>query len=300
VSAVDLRQLKYFLEIAKQKSITKASENLHVSQPALSKMVKGLEDELGIQLIIRSNKTNDITDAGLVVQEYAQKIMLLVDEMSTTINDMTNLSRGQIHIGIPPIIGSLFFPKVLAKFHQQYPNINITITEYGGARVVKSVEEGEFELGVAVLPIKEQHFDVYPIVEEEMNLLIHRNHPLAKQNFVELHDLKNEEFIFYSEEFALYEIMWNQFINQGFEPNILFKSSQWDFMAEMVAANLGVTALPDSICNRITNPDIRIIKIRPTINWSLAVITKKDRYISNAARAFIDFILDEKEFFYYN
>jgi DNA-binding transcriptional LysR family regulator len=297
---MDLRQLKYFLEIAKQKSITKASENLHVSQPALSKMVKGLEDELGIQLIIRSNKTNDITDAGLVVQEYAQKIMLLVDEMSTTLNDMTNLSRGEIHIGIPPIIGSLFFPKVLAKFHQHYPNINITITEYGGARVVKSVEEGEFELGVAVLPIEEQHFDVYRIVEEEMKLLIHRDHPLAQKKFVELHELKNEEFIFYSEEFALHQIMWNQFINQGFEPNILFKSSQWDFMAEMVAANLGVTALPDSICNRITNAEIKIIKLRPTVHWSLAVITKKGRYISNAARAFIDFILSETQFLHYN
>jgi DNA-binding transcriptional LysR family regulator len=300
VISVDLRQLKYFLEIAKQKNITKASETLHISQPALSKMIKSLEEELGIQLIIRSNKMNNITDAGFVVLEYAQKMMLLVDEMTTTLNDMTNLTRGQIQIGIPPIIGSLFFPRVLSKFHQKYPNINITITEYGGARVVRSVDEGEFELGVAVLPIEEEHFHVYPIVEEEMKLLVHREHSLAPRKVVNLSELKDEEFIFYSEEFALHQIMWNQFINQGFEPNILFKSSQWDFMAEMVAANLGVTALPESICNRITNSEITIIKMLPSVNWSLAVITKKDRYISNAARAFIDFILDEKQFFHYN
>lgn len=297
---MDLRQLKYFLEIVKQKNITKASESLHISQPALSKMIKGLEEELGFPLIIRTNKTNDITDAGLIVMEYAQKIMLLIDEMSNTLNDMTNLSRGQIHIGIPPIIGSLFFPKVLAKFHQKYKNVHINITEYGAARVVKSVEEGEFELGVAVLPIEEQHFDVYRIVEEEMKLLVHHDHRFASREIVELHELKDEDFIFYSEEFALHQIMRKECINQGFEPKILFKSSQWDFMSEMVAANLGISALPDSICNRVQNPDISIIKLRPTIKWNLAVITKKDRYISYAARTLINFILSEKQFFHYN
>ncbi|MGG3468932.1 LysR family transcriptional regulator [Neobacillus pocheonensis] len=297
---MDLRQLKYFLEIVKHKSITKASESLHISQPALSKMIKGLEDELGIPLIVRTNKTSDITDAGLVVMEYAQKVMLLMDEMAITLNDMTNLSRGQIHIGLPPIIGSLFFPKVLAKFHLKYPNVHINFTEYGAARVVKSVEEGEFELGVAVLPIEEQHFDIYPIVEEEMKLLVHREHPLAIQEIVELHELKDEEFIFYSEEFALHQIMRNECISQGFEPKVLFKSSQWDFMSEMVAANLGVTALPESICNRVQNPEIKIINLRPAIQWNLAVIAKKDRYLSFAARTFINFILNEKQFFHYN
>lgn len=297
---MDFRQLKYFLEIVKYKSITKASESLHISQPALSKMIKGLEDELGIPLIVRTNKTSDITDAGLVVMEYAQKVLLLMDEMADTINDMTNLSRGQIHIGLPPIIGSLFFPKVLAKFHLKYPNVQINITEYGAARVVKSVEEGEFELGVAVLPIEEQHFDFYPIVEEEMKLLVHHEHPLAIREIVELHELKDEEFIFYSEEFALHQIMRNECISQGFEPKVLFKSSQWDFMSEMVAANLGVTALPESICDRVQNPEIKIINLRPAIQWNLAVIAKKDRYLSFAARTLINFILNEKQFFHYN
>lgn len=297
---MEIRHLKYFLEVAKYKSITKASESLHISQPALSKMIKGLEIELGMPLIIRTNKTSDITDAGLIVMEYAQKMMMLMDEMSTTLNDMTNLSRGQIHIGLPPIIGSLFFPKVIAKFHQQFPNVHINITEYGGARVVKSVEEGEFELGVAVLPIEEQKFDVYPIVEEEMKLLVHHKHRFAAREFVELYELKDEEFIFYNEEFALHEIMRDEFINQGFEPKILFKSSQWDFMSEMVAANLGVTALPESICNRVMNPDIKIIKLRPAILWKLAVITKKDRYISYAGHTLINYIVNEKQFFYHN
>ncbi|WP_413298837.1 LysR family transcriptional regulator [Bacillus sp. 1P10SD] len=290
---MELRQLRLFIEVAKHKSITKAAENMHISQPALSKSIMALEDELGMTLIIRTNKTSDLTDAGKVVLEYAIRMTVLVDEMKTTLIDMTNLSRGQINIGLPPFIGSLFFPRVMAKFHHAFPNIELNITEYGGARVVKSVEEGEFELGVAVLPIDEQQFSVYPIVEEEMRLVVYKDHRLSDREEVELKELKDEEFIFYHEEFALNQIMRNHFIAAGFEPKILFKSSQWDLMTEMVAANLGITILPQSICNRAFNSDLKVIKLQDDIMWRLAVITKKDRYISNAGRTFIDFILKE-------
>src|SRR4051812_22642810 len=266
---------------------------MHLSQPALSKSIMALEEELGLTLIIRTNKTSDLTDAGRVVLDYAQKMNGLVDEMKTTLNDITNLSRGQIDIGLPPFIGSLFFPRVIAKFHHSYPNILLNITEYGGARVVKSVEEGEFELGVAVLPIDEQQFDVYPIVEEIMKLLVFKDHRLASRKVVDIKELKEEEFIFYHEEFALNQIMRNQFIAAGFEPKILFKSSQWDLMTEMVAANLGITILPHSICNRVFTSVIEVIDLKQKILWRLAVLTKKDRYISNAGRTFIDFILKE-------
>jgi DNA-binding transcriptional LysR family regulator len=293
VFSLELRQLRLFIEVAKHKSITKAAENMHISQPALSKTLRALEDELGMTLIIRTNKTSDLTDAGKVVLEYALRMTVLVDEMKTTLIDMTNLSRGQINIGLPPFIGSLFFPRVMAKFHHAFPNIELNITEYGGARVVKSVEEGEFELGVAVLPIDEQQFSVYPIVEEEMRLVVYKDHHLSDRVEVELKELRDEEFIFYHEEFALNQIMRNHFIAAGFEPKILFKSSQWDLMTEMVAANLGITILPQSICNRAFNSDLKVIKLQDNIMWRLAVITKKDRYISNAGRTFIDFILKE-------
>ncbi|MDY0409898.1 LysR family transcriptional regulator [Virgibacillus soli] len=291
---MEFRQLLYFVEVAQHKSITKAAEQLHISQPALSKSIMALEEELGTTLLIRTNKTSHLTDAGNVVLEYARKMTGLIDEMKLTLSDLTNLSIGQLNIGLPPFIGSLFFPRVMAKFHKAYPNIKLDITEYGGARIVKSVEEEEFELGVAVLPVDEEIFHTYPIVEEEMMLLVHQDHPLASRKEVDIKDLKDEVFIFYHEEFALNQIIRNHFfITAGFEPNILFKSSQWDLMSEMVAANLGLSILPRSICNRLFTKDTNIIRLKPTIMWRLAVITKKGRYISNAGRAFIDFILKD-------
>ncbi|GIO22235.1 LysR family transcriptional regulator [Oceanobacillus sp. J11TS1] len=290
---MELKQLTYFKEVAKHKSVTKAAEQIHISQPALSKSIKSLEEELGTPLFIRTNKMIDLTDAGNVVLEYTQEISNLVDEMKLTLSDLTNLSVGQLNIGLPPFIGSLFFPDVMKKFHESYPNIKLDITEYGGARVVKSVEEGEFELGVAVLPLDERIFNVYPIVKEEMKLIVHKDHPLASYEKVNVKDLRDEEFIFYHEDFALNQIIRNHFFTiAGFEPKILFKSMQWDLMSEMVAANLGIAILPQSICNRLFTKDIKIISFEPTIMWKLAVITKKGKYISNAGRKFIDFILN--------
>ncbi|RFU64862.1 LysR family transcriptional regulator [Peribacillus glennii] len=290
---MELRQLKYFLEAVKQNNITRASEHLHISQPALSKMIKSLEEEVGMPLLLRSHKTVEMTDAGQIVYEYAQKILAQVDEMNTTLNDMTSLVRGQINIGLPPIIGSLFFPKVMSEFHRQYPNVKINITEYGAARVVTSVEQGEFELGVAVLPVDEAQFNIYPIVKEELQLLVPKQHPLSARKEVHIKELKEEEFIFYSEEFALYDFVRNQCIEEGFEPKILFKSSQWDFMTEMVAANLGISILPESIGGRVENNHISILKLNPVFPWHLALITKKDRYVSFAGRAFIQFLQKE-------
>ncbi|SNZ17133.1 DNA-binding transcriptional regulator, LysR family [Terribacillus aidingensis] len=288
---MELRQLRYLVEIVKQKRLTKAAENLHISQPALSKTIKSLEEELGITLFKRSNKSSTLTDAGKVVYTYSQQVLAQLDEMQTTLQDLTDLQQGAVTIGIPPIIGSLFFPKVMARFHQTYPNVTINITEYGAARVVKAVDEGEFELGVAVMPIDAKEFNYYPIVEEEMKLMVHREHPLADRNLVELKELRNEDFIFYNEEFALHDIMRKRCIEEGFEPHILFKSAQWDFISEMVAANLGVSVLPESICNRTYNADIRIIDLTPSIPWNLAIITKKEKYISYAGRRFIEFFL---------
>ncbi|MBU7595171.1 LysR family transcriptional regulator [Metabacillus halosaccharovorans] len=288
---MELKQLLYFLEAAKYKNFTKAAEVLHISQPALSKMIKSLEDELDMTLMVRSNKTSEITDAGFIVMQYAQKILSQIDEMTTILNDLTELQRGTIRVGIPPIIGSLYFPSVMAEFHKQYPNISINITEYGGAKVVKSVEEGEIELGVAVLPVDEDMFNIYPIVEDQMKLLLHHQHPLADRDLIHLKELKDEEFIFYHEDFALHDIMWNNFIHEGFQPKILFKTSQWDLMSEMVGANLGVTILPESICNRVENKHVTIIDIEPFTPWNLAVITKKDKYLSFAAKRLIEFFL---------
>src|SRR4051812_4357582 len=119
---MDVRQLTYFIEVAKYKSFTKASTSLHLSQSTLSKVVKSLEEELNVELIDRSAKKIKLTEAGEIIYAEGEKIMESLDDISTHLYDLMNLKKGKIKMGIPPIIGFLFFPKIIKEFNQMYPD----------------------------------------------------------------------------------------------------------------------------------------------------------------------------------
>ena len=111
---MDIRQLTYFVEVAKHQSFTKAALALHVTQPTLSKMVKNLEEEMEVVLFDRSARQIGLTDAGEVVYEQAQKIIYSLDDLSASLYDVMNLKKGRIKIGLPPVISTLFFPTIIA------------------------------------------------------------------------------------------------------------------------------------------------------------------------------------------
>lgn len=122
---LDARQLYYFIEVAKQKSFTKAAKALHLSQPTISKVVKNLEDELNIELIDRSGKGIELTIAGEVFLNEGKKIIGMIEDLSSLLDDMKDLKKGKIIIGIPNLIGYLYFPPILKAFRDLYPNITI-------------------------------------------------------------------------------------------------------------------------------------------------------------------------------
>lgn len=286
---MDIRQLKYFLEVAKQKSFTKAAETLHISQPTISKMIKSLEDEFNVILFDRSARHIVLTDAGLAVFIEAQKIVDSFNNISSNLYEVMNIKKGEVRIGLPPMVGVRFFPQIISEFKKKYPQISINMVEYGAKKIVASIEDGELDLGVGLLPLDEK-FIVFPFAREELRILVYPEHFLADRKIVKLNELQKEKFIFLREDFALHETIINECIKVGYEPNVVYKSSQWDFISEMVASGLGVALLPESICNRLDKTRIKSIKlVSPTIYWHLGIIWLKDRYLSFAAREWLNF-----------
>lgn len=288
---MDIRQLGYFLEVAKQMSFSRAAEKLHLTQPTLSKMVKNLEDELQVVLFDRTTKHMQLTDAGAIVLSEAQEIMRRIENMSSKLSDMMEIKQGRIKIGLPPVIGSLFFPKLLSDFHRMYPQIQIHLYEEGAKRVEKFVEDGSIDFGFAVLPVNENTFETFPFVEQELKLIVYPQHHLAGLNQVSLQALRNETFIYFVEDFALHDRIREHCIRVGFEPVIAYESSQWDFISEMVANQQGISILPEPLCQKL-NPDrIKTISIiDPCIPWNLALIWRKNKYLSYATRELMAFI----------
>ncbi len=283
---MDIHHLEYFMEVARYCSFTKAAQTLYISQPAISKAIKSIEDEFGIVLFDRSGKRVVLTDAGKILFNQAQSIVKSFRSLSTEINDLINLEKGNIRIGLPPMIGSNFFPKVIVQFHEKYPNVTIQLVEVGAKKVETEVGNGNLDMGVAVLPTNEEMFHTFRFVKDSLKLIVHPSHPLAKREFVTLSELEKEDFVYFHEDFTLHDRILEECLNLGFEPHLISKSSQWDFIVEMVAFNLGVALLPETICKELNCVTVLPL-IEPEIPWHLGIIWRKDGYLSYAAREWI-------------
>ncbi|MEK3733080.1 MULTISPECIES: cidABC operon transcriptional activator CidR [Paenibacillus] len=287
---MDIRHLQYFLEVARAGSFTKAAERLYITQPTISKTIRNMEDEWGVTLFYRQGKKIELTDAGRIMYQQAQQMVESFQQVSDELEDLMNLRRGHLRIGLPPMVGSSFFPEVIGLFHREYPKITIQLFEDGAKKVEADVESGQLDIGVAVLPVDEQVFHSYSFVREKLNLLVHPSHRLAGREWVDLAELADEPFVLFREDFTLHDRIIRECIQAGFEPRVVYESSQWDLISGMVAANLGIALLPETICKEIDSSRVAILPLdNPTIPWQLGMIWRKDRYMSFAAREWIAF-----------
>lgn len=289
-----LKQLTYFLEIAKMKNFTKAAANLYISQSALSKTVKAMESELGVQLIDRTVNHFKLTPEGEI---FYQKGLIAIKNINSELEDLygsLGTEKGHITVGIPPVIGTAYFTSIIYKFRNMYPDVELKIIEAGANTIKKWVSEGEVDIGVVILPVSNDDFNVIPIVTAENVLLINKNHPLAQYDEVSFKMLKDERFIALNSTFMLYDQIISLCRISGFEPNIVCESSQWDFITEMVVLDQGVSILPRPILKRYNSDKLKLISLKdPSFSWNIAIIFKKDKYISRIIKSFIE--LSKKE-----
>lgn len=287
---MDIKHLQYFIEVARTNSFSKAADNLFITQPTISKMIKNLESELGVPLFDRSRKKLILTDAGQIILEHAILIDKAFNNLHTALEDLVELRTGHIRIGLPPIFNTKLFPKLIALFHKKYPEITFQLVEDGSKKIEESVENGQLDLGIIVLPTNDKLFHSFPFLKEDLKLVIHHSHPLAHREEIQLAELRNESFILFNKDFVLNDRIISACKGVGFEPHVISESSQWAFIEEMVAAKLGVSLLPESICKQL-GTEVKAVKIvNPSIYWHLAIIWAKNHYLSYAAKEWLRFM----------
>ena len=289
-----IKQLTYFLEIARMKNFTKAAANLYISQSALSKTVKMMESELGVQLIDRTVNHFRLTPEGEILYQKGLVSLKKINDELDGLYDSLGIEQGHIAVGIPPVIGTAYFTSIIYKFREMYPDVELKITEAGANTIKKWVSDGEVDIGVVILPVSGDDFNVIPIITAENVLLVNKNHPLAQYDEVSFKMLENERFISLNSTFMLYDQIRSLCLVSGFEPNIICESSQWDFIAEMVALDQGISILPKPILKKFNSDNIKLVSLKdPRFSWNIAIIMKKDKYISKIIRSFIE--LSKKE-----
>lgn len=285
---MEIKHLQYFMEVTKTGSFTQAANQLYITQPAISRIIKSLEEELGFPLFIRSRKKLVLTEAGKVLHEHAKKIDKQYQAMLFDLEQFQQLKKGHMRIGLPSITNAFFFSQFIASFHRKYPDITFQLEEDGSKRIEEKVNEGELDFGVVVLPTQDD-FASYTFIQEGLKLIVPATHRFAHKKKITLNELKAESFIMFNNDFSLRESIVAACKDTGFEPKIILETSQLDFIEEMVASNVGITFLPDSTCRELTDEVTSISVAKPTIKWELALIWKKDGYLSSVMQEFIRF-----------
>lgn len=283
--------MNYFVEIARQKSFTNASKNLYICQSALSKAIKTFESELDIILIDRTSKNFKLTPEGQLLYENGIIALKVINEQLTKLQDSISLEKGSIKVGVPPVISTIYFTFTIQEFRNMYPNINLSVIEAGANTVKDKVEKGEIDIGVVILPFSSQDFNITSVFMSDNVVVVHKNHPLASKKEVSFSEIKDEPLIILNETYMLHDRIKALCAKAGFEPNIICSSSQWDFIAEMVALNQGITILPRPILSKFHSKNIRLLTIKdPEFPWNIALIVRKDKYVSKAIKLFIEFV----------
>ena len=287
---MDIRQIEYFVEVAKQLSFTKAAASLHVSQPSLSKAIQNIEVELGVPLFYRSSKQLELTDAGEAVLVNALRVLESFQNLRSELTDIMNLKKGQIRIGIPPIVGAEFFSKLISIYKEQYPYIEILLTEVGTKSIRQLIAAGELDIGlVCSATSPNEQLETIRFLQDPLQLIIHETNPLSQLTSVELQQLKEESFIIYRKDFVLYDQIIEECNKYQFFPVIACETTQKDLFIEMVNAKLGIALLPQKIAEKIPYADIKRIPLEGNpITLELGITWKKNKYLSFAVREFIN------------
>ncbi|WP_419204296.1 LysR family transcriptional regulator [Bordetella trematum] len=285
---MDIRALRYFVETVRCASFTQAAKNLFVTQSTVSKMIRQLEEEVGTPLLIRDGHTARPTDTGRIVHERGVQILGAMRQLNAELREATALTKGELEVGIPPMINVLFIP-VVQCFRERHPQIRLSLREGTGQEVERLVGAGELEIGATVLPVASPG----PLQAQRFG-----SHPLwvvgpadvawAGKKTLSLSALRDVPLLIPTEDFALTRRLRQACEGAGFEPNIAAQSAHWDFLAGMAAAGLGTAILPEPLVQRLKTRGLALARLaRSGVQWEPGHIWVRDRYLSFAARAWL-------------
>ncbi|KIL40050.1 transcriptional regulator [Gordoniibacillus kamchatkensis] len=302
---MELRQLQYAVQIAAERNFSRAAEKLHIAQPSLSQQLLKLEKEIGVMLFHRSTSSVELTHAGAVFVDKAQAILDMVEQLKQEMEDISQMKRGRLIVGSMPITGTTILPLVLPAFQAAYPDVEVSLVEETSANLGLLTLNGQTDISLLALPLKEESLAYEPLLDEEIVLAVPPQHPLAAKYGgapgarsagtrrlqaaeVPLQALEHEPFVALKKGQGLRQLTLELCRKHGFEPRIAFESTNMETVQGLVAAGMGIAFVPSLIARNAPSrfaPVILPIAGRPA--RTLVIAYRKGRYLSKAAEAFI-------------
>jgi len=285
---MELQQLRYFASVADLANFTRAAEQCNVSQPSLSQQIINLEKELGHKLFHRLGRKAVLTEAGVTFLDRTRKILFEIENASRELTDSPSLGR-LINVGAIQTLAPYILPEVIEICHDRYPNLHIVIQEDFRTALVNGVLEGDLDLALVSLPVKDDiRLDVQLLMQEPLLLVVGKKHPLAKKHKVTAADLINETFVMMGTASSLTQQVKSFCGDHHFEPKITHRCSQVPTVKALVARGVGVSVLPQITRSPSDDDSLVYITLADEKPYrELAVIRHMQRFQSRGVALFM-------------
>ncbi len=296
---MDIRQLNYFVQVADCGSYSKAAQKLFISQPALSKTIKNMEEEMGFAFFYTHQRKQHLTEAGRSFYDKTVHFLKEYDALMRTEYQHSDIVSGHLTIGISAGAGPALFAHISPKFSVAYPMIDITLVENATSLIKEEVLKRNIDAAIVDLYYitneELDQLDVFEIAESDLVAVVSTDNPLADRHILSYDELDGKEVIFFQNEGSSIGLLSVDLRVSKARPKIVMTSSQWHLIFDLVEADYGITVAPYYIYSRMKNPKLKAIPFdEPSSRRSIAMITKKDENHSKALKAFIDFTSDKK------
>ena len=242
---MNIRDLEYLIALADFKHFRKAADACNVSQPTLSGQLRKLEDELGTVLLERTSRKVLFTQAGLMLVEQAKVVLREVKILKEMASNQGKEMSGPMHIGIIPTLGSYISPLILPHLKQLFPTLEVYIYELQTSTLVEQLEAGQLDCGILAFTKESEPFIEIPIFKEKMRLAVSNEHPWAKETFLSLDQLRDQEMLMLDDGHCLKTQTMDYCLSLGAKENPHFKTNSIETLRNMVAANVGIAFIPE-------------------------------------------------------
>lgn len=291
---MELRQIKYFIEVAKREHVTEAANHLHVAQSAVSRQIAKLEEELGVSLFIREGRNVRLTPIGEIFLKRMEQAIHVMEDAKQVINEYTDPERGTIHIGFVSTLASYILPTLISAFRRTYPQVKFKLVQGTYYELNDFVIKGKTNMALlAPVPMDEKRLKGRVLSTEDIVALLPINHPKAKQKTLRLNELREESFIMFPESYILRNILMQACEQNGFTPNVTFEGDDIDAIKGLVSAGLGISLVPDStLVENLPRATVRIPLTNPVVTRSVGIIIPSDRDLLPTEKIFYEFVIE--------
>jgi DNA-binding transcriptional LysR family regulator len=291
MNPMELRQLRYFAAVARHRNFSRAAEELHLAQSALSQQVRRLEGELGVELLNRTTRRVELTEAGEITLARATRILSEVESLGSELDELGGLLRGHLRVGGMLPAGGVDLPALLVRFDQLHPAVELELREGTATEMVDRLGRYEVDAAIAMLEPGEvpEGLAHERLGEEQLVLAMAPSDPLADRRRVRLADLAERPMVTFRPGAAVRSTVDRALAEAGVAPRIAFETNDLSMMRAVVSRGLGVAIVPETM-TASSGPELVSRPLSPPLRRSVSLLWRAQRRQPPAAAAFIAFV----------